>query len=207
VVRFTPVATPSEGESPSAGAPPIGDLPTPQPIVRNPVDLKVAAVLARRPFGVRSVEEIGRLAGVSPSAATRALQRLEREAIVVRRTDMVAAGNARRIGVWTIDWRSAGWHAVAARVGRVSLPTPSRRRRSARLPQRLAHLFWNADVDQLDPKVHGHLVASRILRSDDCQALGWLARALQPGHILAATNGRGLDRRRATLGRLLAEQR
>jgi hypothetical protein len=167
----------------------------------------VAAVLARRPFGVRSVGEIARLAGVSSAAATRGLRRLAGGGIVVRRTDMVAAGHARHVGVWSIDWRSPGWHAVAARVGRVTLPEPSPRRRAARLPQRLGHLFWNADVGQLKPSEHGHLVASRILRSDDCQALGWLARSLQPGHILAATNGRGLDRRRATLGRLLAEQR
>ncbi len=201
------MATPSEGESPSAGAATTSDLPTPRPAVRYPVDLKVAAVLARRPFGVRSVGEIARLAGVSPSATTRALRRLVRGSVVVRRSDLVAAGRPRRVGVWCIDWRSPGWHGVAARVGQVSLPAASPRRRAARLPQRLAHLFWNAEVDQLDPKVHGHLVASRILRSDDCQALGWLARSLQPTHILAATNGRGLDRRRATLGRLLAEHR
>ena len=72
------------------------------------------------------------------------------------------------------------------------------------MPGRLAHLFWNADLAAVDPRTHGSYVASRILRADDCQALGWLARTLHPEAIRAAAAGRGLDPRRAALAHLLA---
>ena len=72
------------------------------------------------------------------------------------------------------------------------------------MPERLAHLFWNADLAGVDTRAHGPYVASRILRADDCQALGWLARALHPDAIRAAAAGRGLDPRRAALALLLA---
>jgi hypothetical protein len=72
------------------------------------------------------------------------------------------------------------------------------------VPSRLSHLFWNADLRRVDPDVHGHYVASRILRADDCQALGWLARRLAPDAIRRAAAGRGLDARRVALAHLLA---
>lgn len=164
-------------------------------------------MLARRPFGVRTVPAVARLAGSNTAATGRALRRLSRRGVVTRRSDLVAADRARQVATWTIDWRSPAWHEIASQVGAVQLPPPTvgAQRVARRLPVRLAHLFWSNEVGDLNPAVHGHLVASRILRADDCQALGWLARSLRPAHIIAATEGRGLDRRRAALGRLLAQ--
>lgn len=168
--------------------------------------MRVAAVLSRRPFGVRSTRAVARLAGVSPTTAGRALHALSRDRIVCRRVDEVAEGNVTQLAVWTIDWRSPAWHAIAGQVGRVRTETlsPSPSLAALRVPQRLAHLFWNADLDCVDAHKHGSYVASRILRADDCQALGWLARHLHPDAIRAAASSRGLDPRRAVLAKLLA---
>lgn len=179
----------------------------------RPSDLSVAAALSRRPFGLRSARAVARLAGLSPTTAGRALRRLQRAGIVHQRADQVAEGNVREVRVWTIDWRSPTWHAIAGEVGKLSVATvaeestagaTSTRRVARRIPARLAHLFWNADLATVDPTAHGAYVATRILRSDDCQALGWLARSLAPEHIRLATTGRGLERRRVVLGHLLA---
>jgi hypothetical protein len=175
-------------------------------VALRPSQLRVAAALSRRPFGVRSARSVARLAGVSPSTGRRALHALCRAGIVERRVDEVAAGDVRCVEVWTIDWCSPAWHEVAGDVGRVSLPTlePVCARPSRRVPTRLSHLFWNADLGRVDLAAHGHYLASRILRGDDCQALGWLAAQLHPDAIRSASRGRGLDPRRARLGQLLA---
>ena len=169
-------------------------------------DLRVAAALSRRPFGLRSARAVARMAGVPPTTAARCLHRLSRRGIVRRRVDAVSAGAAGHVG--GVDDRlacSAAWHEVATEVGRVALTPPAGPARSAsRVPTRLAHLFWNADLRGVDPGAHGHYVASRILRADDCQALGWLARHLAPDAIRRAAAGRGLEPRRVALAHLLA---
>ena len=168
-------------------------------------DLRVAAALSRRPFGLRSARAVARMAGVPPTTAARCLHRLSRRGIVRHRVDAVSAGAAGHVTVWTIDWCSGPWHEVATAVGRVALSPPAGPARSAsRVPTRLAHLFWNADLRGVDPGAHGHYVASRILRADDCQALGWLARHLAPDAIRRAAAGRGLESRRVALAHLLA---
>jgi hypothetical protein len=172
----------------------------------SPADVAVAATLSRRPFGMRSARAVAKASGIGYSATRRSLGRLHAAGIVQRREDRVAEGAARSVTVWTIDWRSARWHAVAAEVGRATarpeaepLAAPP-----ARLPARLAHLFWNVELGHVDLDRHGAYVASRILRSNDCQALGWLARHLDPQHLRTAARGRGLDPRRAQLANLLA---
>ena len=194
------------------------------PSARRRSDLAVAGALCRRPFGVRSARAVARAAGVSPTTAARALRGLHRDGIVIRRVDDVAAGHVGRVSVWTIDWRSPAWQAIAPEVGRrraaersaatgdgpfravapAAAAGDAARRPQRRVPGRLAHLFWNADLAGVDPRTHGSYVASRILRADDCQALGWLARTLHPDAIRAAAAGRGLDPRRVALAHLLA---
>jgi hypothetical protein len=170
-----------------------------------PRDLAVAATLSRRPFGLRSARAVAKASGVGYSATRCCLARLEAAGIVRRREDRVAEGAARSVTVWTIDWRSAEWHAIAAQVGRAAAqPEAEPATTPARLPARLAHLFWNAELGCVDLDRHGAYVASRILRSNDCQALGWVARHLRPEHLRSAARGRGLDPRRAQLANLLA---
>lgn len=163
----------------------------------------VLAALSRRPLGLRSVRAVARAAHVSPTTAQRCLRGLQHHGFVAYRTVRVAEGRARDAGLWEIRWGSPVWLRVAGNIGRCELPAGDAIRH-ARVPRRLAHLFWNVDVDSLDPVRNGRYIADRILRDGDTQGLAWLATSVPRGAIAAAARGRGLDHRRAALGRVLA---
>jgi hypothetical protein len=116
----------------------------------------------------------------------------------------VAEGRARRARIWTIRWGSRAWLRVAGDIGRCVLPEGEGSQRAKSVPRRLAHLFWNVDVEALRVARDGHYIADRILRDGDAQGLAWLARNVRTEAITAAARGRGLERRRASLGRVLA---
>lgn len=167
----------------------------------------VLAALSRRPLGLCSARAVARAAGVSPTTASRALRALADAGYVERRTQRVAEGGARDVDVWVVRWGSEQWRRVASDLGRCVLPAPRPDPRQRRLPRRLGHLFWNVDLGQLDVVRDGRLIAGRVLRSDDAQALAWLAATIDPADIEAASRERGLDPKRASLGRLLAASR
>ena len=75
------------------------------------------------------------------------------------------------------------------------------------MPARLAHVFWDEDLARLDIERDAVLIADRILRAEDPEALVWMSRALPRAAIERASRSRGLDPRRARLGRLLAAAR
>jgi excisionase family DNA binding protein len=173
-------------------------------------DVLVLAALSRRPRGLRSVRAVARAAGVSPTTATGALARLASSGHVAREQRRVTEGHVKDLRVWTVRWASRQWLAVAATVGAAVLPArqahdraPSARR-GRRVPRRLAHVFWNQDLHQLDVDRDAVLIADRILRSDDLEAHAWLLRTLPEQAILAATRTRNQDPRHARLGELLA---
>jgi len=164
----------------------------------------VLAALSRRPLGLSSARAAARAAGVSQTTAARALRELAAKGYVEQRVEQVVEGRVRDVTVWAVRWGSPEWLAVASDIGRCVLPVPRRSARSARVPRRLGHLFWNVDLAELDVDRDGRFIADRILRHDDPQALAWMAVTLRPGDIEAATHGRGLSRRRAAFGRVLA---
>jgi MarR family len=173
-------------------------------------DALVLAALGRRPFGLGSARAVARAAGVSPTTAGRSLRRLVERGYVTRDTVRVAEGEARDAAVWLVRWDGRPWLRAAETVGQVVLPqepaAPSERTRHPRggLPPRLAHLFWNEDLQALDLDRHASLVADRILRSEDPEAHAWMLQKLPRRAILKATATRNLEPRRAHLGRLLA---
>jgi excisionase family DNA binding protein len=173
-------------------------------------DVLVLAALGRRPLGLRSGRAVARAAGVSPTAAGRALRRLAERGYVTRETARVTEGEVRDVPVWTVRWTGPAWLEAAAAVGQATLPVegaprrprlaPSRRQ----IPSRLAHLLWNEDLAALDVEKDAVLLADRILRSEDPEAHVWMVEHLPASAIIRATRTRNLDRRRASLGRLLA---
>lgn len=168
-------------------------------------ELLVLAAMARRPRGVRSARQVARHVGVSPTTASAALRHLADRGFVERSTVTEVAGAVRDVRVWHIRWEGRPWQRVAGEVGRVTLPTRTDvRARDVRVPSRLAHLFWNTSVRDLTVDDHAVLIAGRILRSGDPEALAWMIRNLPSDAIADATRGRGLDRRSAALGRVLA---
>ena len=170
-------------------------------------DVLVLVALGRRPFGLRSARAVARAARVSPTAAGRSLRRLVEQGYVAQDTVRVAEGEVRDVAIWTVRWDGAAWLRIADTIGDAVLPmstTEPPRQTGDGLPRRLAHLFWNEDLDTLDPDRHASLVADRILRSDDPEAHAWMVQRLPPRAILKATGTRNLDPRRARLGHLLA---
>jgi DNA-binding transcriptional ArsR family regulator len=169
-------------------------------------DVMALAALGRHPLGVASVRALARASGLSPTAAGRALRSLAEAGYVERRAIRVVEGRVRERPIWTVRFGSPEWLAVAARVSTTVLPHRPAGDPARRVPRRLGHLFWNEDLGRLGLDRNATLVAGRILRSEDPEALAWMQEAMPADAIEAASRGRGIDARRARLGRLLAHK-
>lgn len=169
-------------------------------------DILVLAALARRPLGLRSARSVGRVAGISPTAASRTLARLQRTGIVRQRRRRVVRGTVTDLDVWEANITHQRWPELAPVVNRVVLPTLNSPHadHTARVPAWLRHLFWNADVRRVDVERDAAFIAGRVLSSDDAQAHAWAAANLPPDAFERAATIRGTGPRRAALARNLA---
>lgn len=162
----------------------LGIVPTLRGLSRESV--QVLAGLSRHPLGLSSVRAVARASCVSATTASRLLPRLVDEGLVVESTRRVAHGRAADVHLFEIAWASPKWQAVAGQVGRVVLPSRPGNRSTRAVPRRLAHLFWNADFDAVDPDRDARYVAGRLLLSDDTQAVAWAVAHLPAEALLAA---------------------
>jgi hypothetical protein len=169
-------------------------------------DSLVLAALARRPLGLRSARAVGRVAGISPTAASRALARLDRAVLVRRRRRRVVRGTVTDLDVWEANVTDPRWPEIAPALNRVVFPTPDypSADHDVRVPGWLRHLFWNADVRQLGVERDAAFIAGRILSSDDTQAHAWAAANLPPNAFERAATARAIEPRRAALAHNLA---
>lgn len=168
------------------------------------IETQVLAALARAPRGLAAVRAIARRAGVSPTAAARALGSLAERGLVRREREWVAAGRAREVELVRANVTAPEWAALAPRLAAVRLPGRREPGRPSRLPARLRHLFWNADPSQLDVSRHGGYIAERLLSSHDLDGLAWGARALTACDWEQAARNRGLSDPERALARNLA---
>ena len=113
-------------------------------------DAQVLAALSRSPRGVSSVREVARRAGVSPTAAGRALGRLTAQGLITQTPMMLARGHASEGTVYQVRFGSEEWLALAPAIAKIRLPDRSDRPRAKRVPPHLLHLFWNTTHAQLD---------------------------------------------------------
>ena len=86
------------------------------------IDAQVLAALSRSPRGVSSVREAARRAGVSPTAAGRALARLVAQGLITQTPIMLARGHASEVTVYQVRFGSDEWLALAPVVAKVQLP-------------------------------------------------------------------------------------
>src|ERR1700733_9580872 len=91
--------------------PPVRDL--------SQVETRVLAALSRSPRGVASVREAARRAGVSPTAAGRALARLTSDDLIDETPMMIAQGHAAEATVYRVRFGSPQWLALAPVIARV----------------------------------------------------------------------------------------
>lgn len=158
--------------------------------------------LARAPMGLRSARAVARAAGLSPTAAGRALHELAALDLVESRLVTVAEGRAQDVRIHFANLTHPRWPALAPVLAGVDL-RPTRRPTPSRVPKRLRHVFWNAP-GEIDPAVHGPYIARRVLRDGDSQAIAWAAGALTAADWRDAARARGLHPRQRALAENLA---
>ncbi|MGH9099080.1 MAG: hypothetical protein ACRDV8_02495 [Acidimicrobiales bacterium] len=186
----------------------LGAAPLRLRVALNREELFVLTALSLRPLGLRSARAVAMVAGVSPTSASRALGRLRSLGLVYRSRTLVVEGRPRRVEPWHVDFLSPIWWDLAQAVYRVVLPSPKKSSTvTDKIPRRLWHHFWNAKPAELSTGRDGRYIAGRILQSDDAEAIAWVAAAVRPDDLRAASRLRSLDHSRQTLARNLAASR
>ena len=168
------------------------------------VEVKVLAALSRSPRGVASVREAARRAGVSPTAASRALVRLASDGLITATPMMLARGHAAEATVYQVRFGSPQWLELAPAIARVRLPVRHEQRQAKRVPPYLLHLFWNAAPAQLDVQASSPFIARRLITSFDPDGLAWGTANLPASAWEHAAATRGLPPAQRALAHNLA---
>ena len=172
----------------------------------SPTEAKVLAALRRAPLGLVSARAVASRAGLSPTAASRALRNLELSDLAYREPAMVALGRARKVELWHANVLHPRWNELAETLNDIQppkRPSPSGAQGN-RVPSRLRHLFWNVSPAQLDARRAGPFVARRLLRNEDPEGLAWGATHLKPSDWREGARARGLDPKVRALAENLA---
>jgi len=172
----------------------------------NREEALVLAVMNRRPLGLTSARAAAEGGGISPTSASRALARLRDLGYVTRDVEKLVEGKVVERPIWRIRRSGAPWQQVAPLIRQVVPPETKAEPGNLprRVPGRLAHLFWNADLSKVQLPRDARYVAGRILTSNDIQALAWMARSLPHKAIVEASRARGIDKQVQALARNLA---
>ncbi len=170
-------------------------------------EVKVLAALRSAPLGLVSARAVAHRAMVSPTAASRALKKLEGKGLVGRQRATVAAGRARQVELFHAERLSPRWAELAPLLARVRPPLRTPAARDTRVPARLRHLFWNTVPAQLQIERGGPYVARRLLGTMDLDGLAWGAQNLSGSDWAQARKARGLDPETRSLARSLAAEK
>ncbi len=168
------------------------------------IEIRALAALSRSPRGVASVREAARRAGVSPTAAARALARLTSEGLIAQTPMMLAQGHAVEAMVYQVIFGSPRWLALAPEIARVRLPARPAVPPATRVPPRLRHLFWNAAPAQLEVADSAPFIARRLITSFDPDGLAWGTANLPASAWEHAAHTRGLEPAKRALAHNLA---
>ena len=157
------------------------------------VETQVLVALSRRPRGLVSVRQVAKAARLSPTAASRAMGKLQRAGLVTRRPTPVFDGKVVVRDVLEVDWDSPSWWPLAPLLATAELPAAKPSPLGHRLPPRLANVFWTGDWSKVDPQASPRYVAHRILNEgwDNPEALAYLGNL--PGDAVAAAITSTLD--------------
>jgi DNA-binding Lrp family transcriptional regulator len=170
------------------------------------IEVRVLAALARAPLGVSSTRALAGRAGISPTAASRAVEGLLERGLILREDTVVAAGAARRVPVMRANVLAAEWPRLAPSLARVLAPR-RQPKPARRVPPHLRHLFWNTAPTQLDTERAGGYIARRLLTTGDFEGLAWGAAQLRAEDWEHAAGARGLDPQRQGLAHNIAASR
>ncbi len=165
----------------------------------------VAAALARSPLGLASRRAVARRAGVSPTAAGRALDSLREKGLVRVERRSLAGRRAHGAEVIGADLASQAWQSIAGELARVQPPQKGLPAgRALRVPARLNYLFWDTADSQRDVSRAGGYIARRLLQAGDPEGLAWGAENLAAEDWRHAARTRGITARTRGLALNLA---
>jgi DNA-binding Lrp family transcriptional regulator len=167
-----------------------GVIPRVSGLTRFEVQALVA--LSRHPRGLVSVRQVAKSSRLSPTAASRAVSKLEAKGLVVRRSARVFDGKVEAKDLLEVDWSSPVWRAIAPTLSKAQLPqAKASTTLGGRLPARLADVFWTGDWHKVDPSKSPRYVAQRILNEgrDNPEALAFLGNL--PEDALSGALARG----------------
>lgn len=159
------------------------------------------AALASAPFGLPSARAVGRKACLSPTAAARAVKRLQARGLVFAQAERMVAGRPRQVQMLYANREHPSYRELAGQLAGVQPPEPAP---DVEVPARLRHLFWNTAPAQLNVEHGGEYIARRLLRTLDPAGLAWGAANLRASDWRAGARARGLDNRARALAQNLA---
>lgn len=162
-------------------------------------ELKVLVGLSRAPLGLSSARTVAARAGVSPTAASRAIASLRARGFVTVARRALPAGRARTVDLIRLDYGSPRWQRIAGAIAQARPPARPREDPAQRVPRRLGHLFWNTAPSQLDTRRAGGYIARRLLSVGDPEGLAWGAANLSAADWRHAARTRGLSPQRRAL--------
>jgi hypothetical protein len=157
-------------------------------------EVLVLAVMNRRPLGLSSARAAAESGGISPSSASRALEHLRDLGYATQDVEKLVEGRVVARPIWRVRRSGASWQRVAPLIRQVVPPQTKARPEELprRVPRRLAHLFWNADLGKVQLPRDARYVAGRILAH---AALCRVARCAWPVRCGFATGPFGLQPR------------
>jgi hypothetical protein len=173
----------------------------------TPTAVKVLAALSRAPLGLTSERAVARRAGISPTAAGRAIALLRTQGMLISERRTLPAGRARQFDVIRLDYGSPRWQQLADTIATVQPPKPRPHTPAPRVPARLRHLFWNTAPSQLETNSSSGYIARRLLSAGDLDGLAWGLDNLAPADWRHAARTRGLTPERRALARNFAAYR
>jgi DNA-binding Lrp family transcriptional regulator len=183
------------------------ELGEPIPVGLNRVQARVLAALAQSPRGLASIRSVARRAGVSPTAAGRALDGLTQAGLARTEKQTLALGRATPVLVYSAVVDHPRWHRLAPALAKVSLPPLPERVPAHTVPYYLRHLLGNTAKSQLSVTTSAPFIAKRLLSIGDLDGLAWGATHLPPEAWELAARSRGISPRDSALARNLARRR
>ena len=152
----------------------VGVIPEVSGLTRTETQVLVA--LSRHPRGLVSIRQVARASGVSPTSAAHAIATLKSQHLVRQEPVLLFDGEVIERKVFTIEWGTKAWLAVAPLIARAVLPKQQINATSRHLPPRLASTFWTGNWRNIDVSIDALAVAERILDEGrfDPEAIAYL---------------------------------
>jgi hypothetical protein len=182
------------------------ELGEPTPVGLTRVQARVLAALARSPRGLASIRSVARRAGVSPTAAGRALHALTQAGLARAEKLTIALGRATPVLVYSAVVDHERWHELAPALAKVSIPPLPEQVPAQTVPYYLRHLFWNTAKSQLNVTTSAPFIAKRLLSTGDLDGLAWGATHLPPEAWERAARSRGISPKDRALAHNLARR-